>query len=136
MSFSSSRLCLALAFSATAQLLLMTALVVLPQWRAQQSANDGFVTFFVGNGGSLRLWNRPVDAAVIPGVLRRAEQLNLPSAFGWSSLLVSPGVRFRTSFFSLRPHVLMFNFSFLRQHAPDLLPIAVPIGLAVMVHGV
>ena len=24
----------------------------------------------------------------------------------------------------------MLNFSFLRQHAPDLLPIAVPVGLA------
>ena len=30
----------------------------------------------------------------------------------------------------------MLNFSFLRQHAPDLLPIAVPVGLAVLVHGV
>jgi len=30
----------------------------------------------------------------------------------------------------------MLNFSFLRQHVPDLLPIAVPVGLAVLVHGV
>ena len=30
----------------------------------------------------------------------------------------------------------MLNFSFLRQHAPDLLSIAVPVGLAVLVHGV
>ena len=89
MSSRSSRLCLALAFSGTAQLLLMTALVVLPQWRAQQSANDGFVTFFVGKGGSVRLWNRPVDAAVIPGLLRRAEQLNPATRV---RMVLAPGV--------------------------------------------
>lgn len=67
---------LALSFTAVSQLLLATALIVLPQWRDQQSATRGIVTFFVGDKGDVRLWNSPIDPRFVPGILRRAEELN------------------------------------------------------------
>ena len=67
---------LALSITAVSQLLLATALIVLPQWRDQQSATRGIVTFFVNDSGDVRLWNRPIDARIVSGILRRAEELN------------------------------------------------------------
>lgn len=67
---------LALSITAVSQLLLATALIVLPQWRDQQSATRGIVTFFVNDKGDVRLWNSPIDARLVSGILRRAEKLN------------------------------------------------------------
>jgi len=64
------------ALIAVSTLLLTTALIVLPQWNAQRSARQGFVTLFVAGDGSLRLWNRPISSVQIPGLLRRAERLS------------------------------------------------------------
>ena len=67
-----------LAFSAVslAQLLLVTGILLLPQWRLQQSARQGMVIFSVAADGSVRLWNRPIDAAAVPSLLQRAERLS------------------------------------------------------------
>ena len=72
----SIRQVLALSITAVSQLLLATALIVLPQWRDQQSAKQGIVTFFVNDKGDIRLWNRPIDVRIVSGVVRRAEELN------------------------------------------------------------
>ena len=74
---------------AVSQLLLITGLIVLPQWRAQMSARDGVITFFVGRDGSVRLWNRPIDAAVMPALVQRAERFNATARV---RLVASPGV--------------------------------------------
>ena len=81
--------CAGLAAVAVSQLLLVTALIVLPQWRAQQSARRGIVTFFVAGDSSIRLWNRPIDSAVMPGLIRRAEQLDSSTRI---RVVLSPGV--------------------------------------------
>ncbi len=81
--------CLGLAAVAVSQLLLVTALIVVPQWRVQQSARRGIVTFFVAGDSSIRLWNRPIDSAVMPGLIRRAEQLDSSTRI---RVVLSPGV--------------------------------------------
>lgn len=81
--------CIGLVTVAVSQLLLATALIVLPQWRAQQSASQGIVTLFVASDSSIRLWNRPIDPAVVPGLMRRAEQLNAGSRV---RVVLAPGV--------------------------------------------
>lgn len=72
----SIRQVLALSIAAVSQLLLATGLIVLPQWRDQQSARQGVVTFFVNDTGDVRLWNSPIDVRIVSGLLRRAEDLN------------------------------------------------------------
>ena len=67
---------LALSTTAVSQLLFATALIVLPQWRDQRSAARGTVTFFINERGDVRLWNRPIDARIVSGILRRAEEIN------------------------------------------------------------
>ena len=69
--------------------LLTTALIVLPQWRAQSSARLGFVTLFVARDGSLRLWNRPINAVQVPGLLQRAERLSSETRI---RVVLAPGV--------------------------------------------
>ena len=81
--------CVGLAAVAVSQLLLVTALIVLSQWRAQQSARQGIVTFFVAGDSSIRLWNRPIDPAVVPGLIRRAERLDASTRV---RIVLSPGV--------------------------------------------
>ena len=81
--------CLGLAAVAVSQLLLVTALIVLPQWRARQSARRGIVTFFVAGDSSIRIWNRPIDSAVMPSLIRRAEQLDSSTRI---RVVLSPGV--------------------------------------------
>ena len=48
----------AAALIAVATVLLTTALIVFPQWKAQSSARQGFVTLFVAGDGSLRRTSR------------------------------------------------------------------------------
>ena len=79
----------AAALVAVTTVLMTTALIVLPQWRAQTSARRGFVTLFVANDGSLRLWNRPINATQVPGLLRRAERLSSDTRI---RVVLSPGV--------------------------------------------
>ena len=87
---------LALSITAVSQLVLATALIVLPQWRDQQSATRGIVTFFVNDKGDVRLWNSPIDARLVSGILRRAEELNPGPGCGSSFPSVCPGGLSRT----------------------------------------
>ena len=128
--------CAGLAAVAVSQLLLVTALIVLPQWRAQQSARRGIVTFFVAGDSSIRLWNRPIDSAVMPGLIRRAEQLDSSTRIRVVLSPGVPGVLFRTLFRFSMKQLSMLSFNSLRQRAPELLAVAIPLGIAVAIHGV
>jgi biopolymer transport protein ExbD len=86
---SSLRWSVGFSLVAVSQLLLITGLILLPQWRAQTSAREGVITFFVGGDGTVRLWNRPIDAAVMPAVVQRAERFNANARV---RLVASPGV--------------------------------------------
>ena len=86
--------CLALSVVTTAQLILATGLILLPQWRIQQTAHRGIVSFVVDDDGTVRLWNRPIANQSIPNLLTRAQDIN-PSAR--VRVILSPGVRWGTA---------------------------------------
>ncbi len=52
------------------------ALLLLPQQWAQAPARQGVVVIHLAADRRLRLWNRPVSAQQLPGLLREAGRIN------------------------------------------------------------
>ena len=86
--------CLALSAVTISQLMIATALILIPQWRIQQTAHQGVVSFLVASDGSVRLWNRPIANAAIPRLLASAEQINPDTRI---RVILDPDVRWGTA---------------------------------------
>ena len=86
--------CLGLSVVTVSQLMTATALILIPQWRIQQSAHHGVVSFVVDQDGSVRLWNRPIANVAIPKLLSKAEQLNPETQI---RVILNPNVQWGTA---------------------------------------
>ena len=82
--------CLALSVVTTSLLMFATALILFPQWRIQQTAHRGVVSFVVDDDGSVRLWNRPIANQTIPKLLAQAAEFDPNTRV---RIMLSPKVR-------------------------------------------